>query len=89
METIPLALVTVGALLLAGLLADTLARRTPLPRVTLLMLLGVAVGPMGLALLPPGREAWFEVAANVALVMIGFLLGGAFTREHMKELEGV
>lgn len=83
---LPIALI--GGLLLLGLAADVLAKRTALPRVTLLLLLGVAVGPMALDLLPPSRDTWFAFAANVALVMIGFLLGEEFTYRHVKELEG-
>lgn len=79
---------TIGVLLLLGLVADTLARRTPLPRVTLLMFLGLLAGPAAFDLLPPGQDTWFTVAASVALVMIGFLLGGEFTYRHVKELEG-
>lgn len=77
--------VTLGALLLCGLLADALGQRTRLPRVTLLLLLGVAVGPIGLDLLPEEREAWFGVLANLALLMIGFLLGGEFSAEALRE----
>lgn len=68
-----------GALLLLGLVADSLSSRLRLPRVTLLLLLGLVAGPSVLNLLPPEHEAWFTVSANVALVMIGFLLGGEFT----------
>lgn len=89
MTTVARSLVIVGALLLFGLLADAVARRTPLPRVTLLMLLGLPAGPVVLDFLPPSRDAWFTVSATIALVMIGFLLGGEFTYRHVKELEGV
>jgi Kef-type K+ transport system membrane component KefB len=89
MSPIALMLVTIGALLLLGLLADAFSRRTPLPRVTLLILLGLLAGPAALDVLPPGRDAWFAVAANTALAMIGFLLGGEFTHSHRKQLERV
>ena len=87
MTHIAVMLATIGALLLVGLLADAIARRTPLPRVTLLMLVGLLAGPAALDLLPPGADAWFTVVATTALAMIGFLLGGEFTRSHWKELE--
>jgi Kef-type K+ transport system membrane component KefB len=89
MDDVSVGIATVGALLLAGLLTDTIARRTPLPRVTLLMLLGLAAGPLALDLLPPDSDLWFTAAATVALVMIGFLLGGEFTYSHVKDLEGI
>lgn len=85
MDAIPLTLVTLGALILLGLVAETLGRRTHVPGVTLLLLLGLAIGPVGLDVLPAERERWFPLLAHVALVMIGFLLGGEFTRRSLRE----
>jgi Kef-type K+ transport system membrane component KefB len=82
-------LITLGVLFLLGLLTDLVGRRTPLPRVTLLILLGVAIGPSALALLPQRSVAWFPLVANMALVMVGFLLGGSLARsarEHGREI---
>ena len=78
-------LISIGGLLLLGLLADAVGRETRVPRVTLLMLLGVAIGGSGFDLLPEAREDWFPVLADVALAMIGFLLGGQFTREELRQ----
>ncbi|MDZ7779874.1 MAG: cation:proton antiporter [Gemmatimonadota bacterium] len=89
MSEVSVMTLTIGAVLLLGLVADALASRTPLPRVTVLMLLGVLAGPTGFDLLPPGQETWFTVTADIALVMIGFLLGSEFTRKHVQELEAV
>jgi len=72
-------LLTIGGLLLAGLALDELGRRTRLPRVTLLILFGIAVGPSGLALLPADAGDWYELIAVIALVMVAFLLGGGLT----------
>jgi NhaP-type Na+/H+ or K+/H+ antiporter len=52
MENTALLFLTLGGLFLAGLVADLFGRRTRLPRVTLLLLIGIAVGPSGLALIP-------------------------------------
>jgi NhaP-type Na+/H+ or K+/H+ antiporter len=82
-------LITLGGLFLLGLLTDLIGRHTPLPRVTLLILLGLAIGPSALALLPPRSVAWFPLVANMALVMVGFLLGGGLVRsarEHGREI---
>jgi Kef-type K+ transport system membrane component KefB len=89
MNHVAVTLTTIGALLLLGLVADALASRTPLPRVTVLMLLGLLAGPAAFDGLPPDSAAWFTVVANTALAMIGFLLGGEFTRSHWKVLERV
>lgn len=78
-------LLVLGLLLLAALAIHGLAPLLRLPRVTLLLLVGVAVGPVGLDLLPPHRGAWFEVATTLALTMIGFLLGGEFTGKALRE----
>ncbi|WP_295540306.1 cation:proton antiporter [uncultured Thiohalocapsa sp.] len=79
-------LITIGAIFIAGLLADLIGRHTPLPRVTLLLLAGVLVGPSVLDLLPPFTERWFPVLTNIALAMIGFLIGGQLTPDALRKL---
>jgi Kef-type K+ transport system membrane component KefB len=75
-----------GGLLLLGLIAEWTATRLPIPRVSVLIVLGVAVGPIGLDLLPEAREEWFPIVSAVALVMVGFLIGGEFTTDRFREL---
>jgi Kef-type K+ transport system membrane component KefB len=71
--SIPLIL---GLLFLIGFIADIVGRSTFLPRVTLLMLGGLAVGPAGLSLIPNSFvEGWFPELTTIALALIGFLLG--------------
>jgi Kef-type K+ transport system membrane component KefB len=81
-------LITLGALFLLGLLTDAIGRHTWLPRVTLLLVFGFIIGPAGLGFLSPHHEKWFSLIADMALVMVGFLLGEKFTlaalREHGK-----
>jgi len=81
-------LVSLGCICLAGLVLDVVGRRTRLPRVTLLVLFGVAVGPSALDLLPDMTAAWFPAVSDIALVMIGFLLGGTLTRKSLREHGG-
>lgn len=76
----------IGALLLLGLLAEWAARKLPIPRVSILIILGALVGPVGFDLLPATREQWFPLVSAVALVMVGFLIGGEFTKERLREL---
>ncbi len=78
-------LISLGAIFLAGLVFDAVGRRTRLPRVTLLLVFGFAVGPAGLDLLPDITARWFPAVAEIALVMIGFLLGGELTRRALRE----
>lgn len=70
---------TLGALFLLGLVADTIGRRTRLPRVTLLLACGVAVGRSGFDLLPPEAQGWYEFLSVLALTMVAFVLGGVFS----------
>jgi Kef-type K+ transport system membrane component KefB len=78
-------LVSLGFIFLAGLTFDAIGRRTRLPRVTLLLIFGFSIGPAAFDLLPDIAATWFPVVADIALVMIGFLLGGALTRRALRE----
>lgn len=86
-------LLALGGLLLVGLVADTLGRRTRIPRVTLLVLFGFAVGQSGLDILPNEFHAWYELLATLALTMVAFLLGSRLSvpvlRAHGKEILSV
>lgn len=79
-------LLTFGGLFLLGLLADLVGRNTFLPRVTLLMIAGFVIGPSMLNWLPAFTDNWFPVLTDVALAMIGFLLGQKLTRPSLKKL---
>jgi Kef-type K+ transport system membrane component KefB len=69
-------LLILGILFFLGLAADLLGRHTPVPRVTLLILCGLAVGPAGIDLLPPELiRDWFPPLTTLALSLVGFLLG--------------
>lgn len=84
MDQIPKILITLGALFLVGLFTDLLGRRTFFPRVTLLLLAGFAIGPSGLNVLPDFREEWFPVVTNIALSMVGFLVGHHMTLSSLR-----
>jgi len=79
MEEATKILLMLGGLFFVGLLADFFSRRTPAPRVTLLLVIGFLIGPSVLNLLPAFSEIWFPILTNIALVMIGFLLGEQMT----------
>lgn len=78
-------LITLGGLLLLGLLTEAIGRRTRFPRVSLMLLFGFVFGRSGLGLIPDVTETWFPVVTNVALVMVGFLLGEKLSREALRE----
>ncbi len=74
-----LAFIVLGILFLAGLASDELGRRTRLPRVTLLLCCGIAIGNAGLGLIPEPVQAWYEFLAIAALTVVAFLLGNSLT----------
>ena len=77
-------LVTFGLLLLVGLALDALGRLTRLPRITLLVLFGLAIGPSALDILPIDAGGWRDTIAILALTMIAFLLGGELSWPSLK-----
>ena len=77
-------LLTLGAILLLGLLTDVLGKRTFLPRVTLLLIFGVLIGKWGLDIIPTLFTDHFELIAEIALLIVGFLLGGKLTGRALK-----
>ncbi len=77
-------LLTLGGILLLGLATDVLGQRTFLPRVTLMLLFGILIGPEILDWIPAVITDRFELITNMALLMVGFLLGGRLTRENLR-----
>lgn len=75
--------ITIGGLFALGLAADLLGRRTRIPRVTLLILLGILVGPKGLNFLPNTFQNWYSFLSAAALTMVAFLLGGSLSLEKL------
>jgi Kef-type K+ transport system membrane component KefB len=84
MELTPVFL-SLGGLFTAGLACDVLARRTGLPRVTLLLAVGVVAGRSGLGLIPPAFDALFGFLSIAALTLVAFLLGNALTRDKLRD----
>lgn len=76
-------LLTLSALFLAGLAADTLGRRTRLPRVTLLLSAGLLAGNAGFDLLPAEAETWYPFLSVTALTMVAFLLGSSLSLSNL------
>jgi Kef-type K+ transport system membrane component KefB len=76
-------LFALGSILLLGLLASFIGHRTFLPRVTLLLILGIAFGNEGLGIIPHVISDNFGIIAEIALLMVGFLLGGKLTRDSL------
>ncbi len=79
-------LLTLGGVFLLGAFTDTFGRQLRIPRITLLLCIGLILGPLGFdALSPGGNHKWLSVTADIALVMVGFLLGSHFTFDSIRE----
>lgn len=81
-------LLAFGAILLFGLAISTIGQRTFLPRVTLLLLFGIIIGKDMLNIIPQMIVDRFDLIANVALLMVGFLLGGKLSSDTIKNSLG-
>lgn len=86
MEETGRTLVILGSLLLLGLATDAIGHRSRLPRVTLLLIFGFIVGPGVLDFISPTDSQWFSVVGDMALVMIGFLLGEKLTVSSLRKI---
>ena len=85
LDTQTLFLISLGSLLLAGLTLSIIGQKTAFPRVTLLIGFGIFVGPEGLNFIPNLVTAQFDIIAQLALLMVGFLIGGKLTRSALND----
>lgn len=77
-------LITLGSLFLVGLAAHEIGKRTHIPRVTLLLLVGAIASPNALNIVPPDMQNWFPYVSQIALCMVGFLLGEQFVYKTLR-----
>ena len=75
-------LITLGGILLLGLATDMLGRKTFLPRITLLLIFGVFIGRHGLDLIPDSFSNYFDMIADMTLLIVGFLIGGKLAENY-------
>ncbi len=79
-------LLILGIMFLLGFAAHLAGRHTKVPRVTLLILGGLAIGPSGFKLLPTSFvEEWFPILTTMALSLVGFLLGQQMSLKALKK----
>ena len=82
-----LALILLGVLLSLSIVVDTVSRRTALPRISLLVLVGVGYAVVQQLVIGSAKaplEGLREPLINLALVMVAFLLGGELTLSRLK-----
>jgi Kef-type K+ transport system membrane component KefB len=84
------ALLLLGAILSVSILVDVVARRTSLPRISLLVMVGVGVAVIQQLVLGSTDARPLadlgEPLIQVALVMVAFLLGGELTLERLRSI---
>lgn len=88
MENVSQLLILFGGLFLISLVVSPIAVRLRIPRVTVLILSGVALGPYGLNMLNGMSESWFPFIADITLLIIGYLLGARLTKDYLKQYIG-
>jgi Kef-type K+ transport system membrane component KefB len=78
-------LLILGFMFLIGFVADLIGRHSVVPRVTLLILAGLAIGPSGFNLLPQDFiQQWFPPLTTLALSLVGFLVGHQLSISSLK-----
>jgi CPA2 family monovalent cation:H+ antiporter-2 len=81
-DQIPMLLVEVGALLFALSLLSRLANRLGISPILLYLLVGLALGTGGLLPLPASGE-FFEVGAQIGVILLLLMLGLEYTAEEL------
>ena len=84
MQSVDYPFIVIGSLLLVSLAIDYIGRITSLPRVSLLIFTGFLIGDHALALIPANMAAWFGTTVDMALLLVGFLLGGKCSLKELK-----
>jgi Kef-type K+ transport system membrane component KefB len=79
-------LLALGGILILGLTTTAIGHRTFLPRVTLLLIFGVIIGKQMLDIIPSVFSGQFEIVTDMALLMVGFLIGGKLTKNSLAQM---
>lgn len=80
----PVIFISLGTLLIFSLFLENIGHKISLPRVSLLLLFGFIIGPGVFNVLPEPVHPVFPILTNIALAMIGFLIGGKLTRSTLQ-----
>lgn len=83
MEEASRILTLLGALFLLSLVVRHVATGLRIPRVTLLILTGIALGPHGVNAINGNERDWFPMIADITLLIIGYLLGARLTKNYL------
>ena len=83
-DLLAIVFITLGSLLIAGLAASWLGKRTAIPRVSLLIGLGILAGPTGFDLVSEVARHTFPWISQITLAVVGFILGGKLHRNLLR-----
>ena len=75
-QDLAISFTTLGGLMIVGLAAQWLGQKTSIPRVSLLIGLGILAGPSGADLVSRVAQQTFPWISHITLAWVGFLLGG-------------
>lgn len=84
MEEASRILILLGSIFMVSLIVSPLSRRLNIPRVTLLIVSGIALGPYGADFINGIERSWFPIIADITLLIIGYLLGARLTRSYLE-----
>lgn len=79
-------ILSLGFILLAGLLAGKLIRQLRIPMVTAYLLLGIVIGPSALNLVSEGILSSSGLISNIVLGLIAFSIGQNFALERFRKI---
>jgi Kef-type K+ transport system membrane component KefB len=89
MDVLGTTILIIGVIFLIGLLTELVADKLRIPKVTLLLFFGFLAGPAVFHIISPDvTKEWFPAITDVALAMIGFLLGSKITFSSLKNIGG-
>jgi Kef-type K+ transport system membrane component KefB len=73
-------LILLGGLFFLSMLVSHLANKLGIPRVTLLILAGIIIGPSGFNWVNGLEQTWFPTISSITLLIIGYLLGSKMSK---------
>ncbi len=84
-STVPVVIISVAIMLLAGFLGTRITKRLKLPNVTAYILVGILLGPYCLDLVPEYVSEGMDFISDIALAFIAFSVGEYFRFSTLKK----
>ncbi len=84
-STVPVVIISIAIMLLAGFLGTRITKRLKLPNVTAYILVGILLGPYCLDLVPEYVSEGMDFISDIALAFIAFSVGEYFRFSTLKK----